>query len=149
MKLSTRSRYGLKALVDLAVCYGDGHVSLPYLAAQQGISEAYLEQLLRSLRQGGIIETMRGAQGGYTLSCAPENISVQDALRILEGSTALADCVGIELHDCDNACACAARPLLLKLQMHIDDVLRNTTIQDLAENNIQQKRRLDHAKSLS
>ncbi len=149
MKLSTRSRYGLKAVVDLAVCYGEGPVSLPYLAAQQGISEAYLEQLLRSLRKSGVVDTVRGAQGGYTLSRPPEEVSVRDVLCILEGSMSLTDCVGTETHDCESACICSARPLFLKLQARIDEVLKSTTIRDLSEDYIQQKRRLENAKSLS
>lgn len=149
MQLSTRSRYGLKAVVDLAVCYGEGPVPLTYLAGQQGISEAYLELLLRSLRKSGIVETARGAQGGYALSRPPEAISVQDVLQVLEGSTALVDCVGTDPHDCENACSCSARPLFLKLQSRINEVLRDTTVQDLMEENLQQKRRLTHAKSLS
>ncbi|MDO4573107.1 MAG: Rrf2 family transcriptional regulator [Clostridia bacterium] len=149
MKLSTRSRYGLKAVVDLALCYGEGPVTLPYLAAQQGISEAYLEQLLRSLKKSGVVETLRGAQGGYVLGRAPEDISVQEVMRVLEGSTALADCVGTEAHDCENACSCSARPLFLKLQARINEVLRSTTVRDLAEDFILQKRRLEDAKGLS
>lgn len=149
MKLSTRSRYGLKAVVDLAVCYGEGPVSLPYLAAQQGISEAYLEQLLRSLRKQGIVETARGAQGGYALTRAPEDINVQEVLDVLEGSTALTDCVGTGSHDCESACTCSARPLFLKLQSRINEVLSSTSIRDLADENIEQKRRLEYAKSLS
>jgi Rrf2 family protein len=149
MQLSTRSRYGLKAVVDLAVCYGEGPVTLSYLAAQQGISEAYLELLLRSLKKSGMIETSRGAQGGYALSRSPEEISVQDVLQVLEGSTALVDCVGTDPHDCENACSCSARPLFLRLQSRINEVLKDTTIRDLMEENIQQKRRLKHAKSLS
>lgn len=149
MKLSTRSRYGLKAVVDLAVGYGDGPVALPYLAAQQGISEAYLEQLLRSLRKSGIVETARGAQGGYALARPPEEISVEEVLRVLEGSTAVVDCVGTDSEGCSNACTCSARPLFLKLQSRINDVLKTTSIQDLTDDYLQQKRRLEHATSLS
>ena len=149
MKLSTRSRYGLKAVVDLAVGYGGGPVALPYLASLQGISEAYLEQLLRSLKQSGVVDTARGAQGGYSLSRPPSEISVQDVLRVLEGSTAVVDCVGTDTGGCENACTCSARPLFLKLQSRINAVLEDTTIQDLADDYIQQKRRLEHATGLS
>ena len=83
MKLSTRSRYGLKAVVDLAVAYGEGPVPLATLAGIQEISEAYLEQLLRSLRNGGIVETVRGAAGGYALSCDPDTLSVGRVLTVL------------------------------------------------------------------
>ena len=149
MKLSTRSRYGLKAVVDLAVRYGEGPVALPVLANAQGISEAYLEQLLRALRKGGVVETARGAQGGYALTRAPADISVQEALRVLEGSTALTDCVDTASGGCENACTCSARPLFLKLQSKINRVLEETTIQDLADDYIEQKRRLQNAESIS
>ncbi len=149
MKLSTRSRYGLKAVVDLAVTYGEGPVSLAQLAGAQGISEAYLEQLLRELKKGGVVETARGAQGGYFLSCDPSELSVQRVLSLLEGSTAVVDCVGTERSECRNACTCSARPLFLKLQSRIDDVLKKTTIRELADDYIQQKRRFQNAKSLS
>lgn len=149
MKLSTRSRYGLKAVVDLAVCYGDGPVSIAQLAAMQGISEAYLEQLLRELKKGGVVETVRGAQGGYLLKDDPDKLAVQRVLDILEGSTSLTDCVGTAPSACKDACVCSARPLFLKLQSRIDDVLSQTTVADLAEDYIQQKRRYNDAKSLS
>lgn len=149
MKLSTRSRYGLKAVVDLAVYYGDGPVSLAQLASWQGISEAYLEQLLRELKKGGVVDTVRGAQGGYLLSREPQQLPVQEVLDLLEGSTKLTDCVGTAPNACQNACTCSARPLFLKLQSRIDDVLKKTTVADLAEDYIQQKRRYDDATSLS
>lgn len=149
MKLSTRSRYGLKAVVDLAVYYGGGPVPLPQLASAQGISEAYLEQLLRALRKGGIVETARGAQGGYSLVRAPDQISVEQVLSVLEGSTAVVDCVDTESSGCKNACTCSARPLFLKLQNKINAVLSETSVQDLAEDYIEQKRRLMDAKGLS
>lgn len=149
MKLSTRSRYGLKAVVDLAVSYGEGPIALPQLANAQGISEAYLEQLLRSLKKGGVVETVRGAQGGYSLTRAPGDISVQEVLRVLEGSTALTDCVDTVSGGCENACTCSARPLFLKLQSKINRVLEETTIQDLTDDYIEQKRRLQNAESIS
>lgn len=149
MKLSTRSRYGLKAVVDLAVYEGEAPVTLSALAGMQGVSEAYLEQLLRALRRAGIVETVRGAAGGYRLSCAPEALDVGRVLAALEGSTTVVDCVGTGDACCENACTCSARPLFLKLQSRINDVLRDTTIADLASDYIEQKRRIEHAKGLS
>jgi Rrf2 family protein len=98
MKLSTRSRYGLKAVIDLAIEFGNGPVSLPVLAASQGISEGYLEQLLRELKKGEVVDTIRGAQGGYELTCDPSYLTVQRVLTLLEGSTAIVDCVETDLH---------------------------------------------------
>ena len=150
MKLSTRSRYGLKAVVDLAVAYGDGPVSLPALAGLQNVSEAYLEQLLRTLKKSGVVETARGVQGGYSLSRDPADVTVEEVLSALEGSTALVDCVDTSpAAGCKNACVCSARPLFLKLQNKINGVLSATSIQDLADDYIEQKRRIQHAKSIS
>ena len=87
MRLSTRGRYGLKAMVDLAMAYGDGNVNIGALAAQQGISDAYLEQLVASLKKAGLVSSVRGAQGGYSLSREPSQINVGDILRALEGRT--------------------------------------------------------------
>ena len=141
MKLSTRSRYGLKAVIDLAIAYGTGPVSLPVLAGSQGISEGYLEQLLRELKKGSVVDTVRGAQGGYELTCDPAELSVQRVLNLLEGSTAIVDCVGTLHHNCTSACSCSARPLFLKLQTRINDVLERTTIRELADDYMQQKAR--------
>lgn len=89
MRLSTKGRYGLKAMVDLTVAYGRGYVSIATLAQQQGISESYLEQLIASLKKAGLVESVRGAQGGYALSRKPEDIDVGEVLRALEGSTSI------------------------------------------------------------
>ncbi len=150
MKLSTRSRYGLIAVVDLALAYGEGPVSLATLANTQGVSESYLEQLLRTLKSQGIVETVRGASGGYVLRDDPKTLSVGRVLEILEGSTAVVDCVGTgEGGGCENACICSARPLFLRLQARIDDVLNSTRVWELAKDNNEQKRRIEHAKRIS
>lgn len=133
MKLSTRSRYGLKAMVDLALVYGEGCVSIASLAAQQGVSDAYLEQLIGNLRKAGLVTSSRGAQGGYALSRAPEDINVGEVLQVLEGSTAVSDCVGTEGVNCGNACSCSARPLWIKLQSRINEVLCATSLKDMAD----------------
>ncbi|MCR5610680.1 MAG: Rrf2 family transcriptional regulator [Clostridiales bacterium] len=133
MKLSTKGRYGLKATVDIAMEYGKSRLSVNQLALKQGISEAYLEQLIASLKKAGILDSARGSAGGYTLSRPPEEISVGEVLRALEGTTALIDCVGTKGTDCGNVCSCSARPLWLKLQKRIDDVLNTTTIKDMAD----------------
>ena len=149
MKLSTKGRYGLKAVVDLAAVSRGSTMTLAQLAASQGISQAYLERILRTLRTSGIVETVRGAAGGYALSVPPESLSVERVLATLEGTTAVVDCVGTAGKGCENACVCAARPLFLTLQRRINDVLRETTIRDLLNENLEQKRRLEHAANLS
>ena len=85
MKLSTRARYGLKALIDLGLHSENETVSLQSIAERQDISVSYLEQLMGKLRKAGIVKSIRGAQGGYRLGRPPEEISVGDILRALEG----------------------------------------------------------------
>lgn len=142
MKLSTKGRYGIKAMVDLATEYESGtRLSIAQLADKQGISAAYLEQLIASLKKSGLVTAMRGVQGGYTLSRPPADISVGEVLRTLEGSTTIVDCVGTERTGCSNVCSCSARPLWLKLQKRIDDVLDSTSIRDMADDYITQMER--------
>ena len=146
MKFSTKGTYGLRAVVELATHYGEGPVSLSAGAAEQGISEAYLEQLMRSLKAAGLVSTTRGKSGGYLLSKAPQQISVLEVLRALEGSTNVVDCVGADASVCENACTCSARPLFLKLQSRINAVLEETTVGELTEDHIEQKKRIEHAR---
>lgn len=151
MKLSTKARYGVKAMVDLAVAHeaGSGPVSAAALAARQGISPAYLEQLIASLKKAGLIRSARGAQGGHSLARPPGEISVGEVLEALEGSTALLDCVGYGDVGCENACTCSARPLWIKLQSRINAVLAETTIRDMAEDYLTQKRRMEEHEGIS
>lgn len=141
MKLSTKGRYGIKAMVDLALVYGSDRLSVNQLAEKQGISDAYLEQLIASLKKAKLVESARGAAGGYTLSRPPEEISVGEVLRALEKTTAIVDCVDVGGGPCANACVCSARPLWLKLQNRIDDVLNTTSIKDLADDHTAQLER--------
>lgn len=134
MKLSTKGRYGIKAMVDIASEYGTGRLSVNQLAEKQGTSVAYLEQLIAALKKAGLVISTRGASGGYTLSRPPDEISVREVLTALEGTTAIVDCVGTDKTvACENACSCSARPLWIKLQRRIDEVLETTTIKDMAE----------------
>ena len=146
MKFSTKGTYGLRAVVELAARYGEGPVSLSAVAAEQGISEAYLEQLMRSLKNAGLVTTVRGKTGGYSLTREPTEISVGEVLRALEGSTNVVDCIGSGANVCEKACTCSARPLFLKLQCRINAVLEETTIGELTEDHIEQKKRIEHAR---
>ncbi len=146
MKFSTKGPYGLRAVVELATRYGEGPVSLAAVATEQGISEAYLEQLMRSLKKAGIVKTARGKSGGYLLTREPLKISVLEVLRALEGSTDVVDCIGSGANVCENACTCSARPLFLKLQSRINAVLEETTVGELTEDHIEQKKRIEHAR---
>ncbi len=133
MMLSTRGRYGLKAMVDLAQAYGKTRLSTMSLAALQGVSGTYLEQLISALKKAGLVNATRGAQGGYELSRAPEEITINEVLNALEGETIVANCVSTGNVNCTNACICSTRPLWLKLQNRINEVLDSTTLKDMAD----------------
>ena len=92
------------------------------------------KETLAALKKAGLVDAARGAAGGYTLSRPPQDIYVGEVLRALEGSTAILDCVGIDdSAECTNACYCSARPLWIKLQQKIDEVLNTTTIKEMAD----------------
>ena len=93
MRLSTKGRYGLKAMFDLTVNNGSEPISLNNIAKRQDISEHYLEQLMAILRKSGLVQSVRGAYGGYILARKPSEITVGDILRALEGPIGLVDCV--------------------------------------------------------
>ena len=93
MKLSTKGRYGVKAMVDLAIHYGDAPVSIKTISNRQSISEYYLEQLFSPLRKAKLITSIRGAQGGYVLGREPKDIKVSDIMYVLEGPIEIADCI--------------------------------------------------------
>lgn len=91
MKLSTKGRYGLRALLDLAINSSGDHVSLSSIAERQNISENYLEQVFSSLRKAGLVKSIKGAQGGYMLADAASKITVGSVLRVLEGDLSVVD----------------------------------------------------------
>ena len=96
MKLSTKGRYGLRALIDLAQYSGEAPVSITSISARQELSERYLEQLMSMLKKAGLVKSIRGAGGGYVLAKDMAEISVGDVLRALEGSLEPVECAGLE-----------------------------------------------------
>lgn len=91
MKISTKGRYGLRAMVDLAVNSVTDHVALKSIAERQSISEGYLEHVFSMLKKAGLVKSIKGAQGGYILADKPSNISVGNILRVLEGDLSVVD----------------------------------------------------------
>lgn len=109
MKISTKGRYALRLMIDLARHGGDGLVALKDVAARQEISPKYLEQIVGILNKAGFLRSERGAQGGYRLARAPEEYTVGEILRLTEGSLAPVAC----LEDAENRCArCGSCPTL-------------------------------------
>ncbi|MGV3024624.1 RrF2 family transcriptional regulator [Clostridium thermobutyricum] len=131
MKLSTKGRYGVKAMVDLAINYGEAPVSIKTISKRQNISEYYLEQLFSPLRKAKLIRSIRGAQGGYVLNKAPKEIRVSDIMYILEGPIEIADCIdGVA---CNNVECCATRMLWKRIKESIDEVMEGVTLQDIVD----------------
>lgn len=134
LKLSTKGRYGVKAMYDLAQHVGEGPTSLKSIAERQGISEHYLEQLMSGLRKAGLVKSIRGAQGGYLLGREPDKIRIGDIIRVLEGPIAPADCVSEETPEiCGRAEFCVTRPIWEKVRDSIADVLDSITLQTMLE----------------
>ena len=131
MKLSTKGRYGVKAMVDLAIHHGEKPVSIKIISQRQDISEYYLEQLFSPLRRAGLIKSIRGAQGGYILNKLPEEIKVSDVMNVLEGPIEISECV--DTGNCDNSECCATRLLWTKIKDSIDEVMENITLKDIVE----------------
>ena len=135
MKLSTKGRYGLKAIIDLAANSKEGNVVLKSIAERQGISESYLEQLFAALKKAKLIKSVRGSQGGYSLAHDPENITVGDILRALEGSLAPTDCVtdNCEARHCGYQDLCVSRSVWEKIRDGINNIVDNITLEELVE----------------
>lgn len=132
MKLSTRGEYGVRAMYDLAMHYSQGPVSLKAVAERQGISEHYLEQLMGTLRKAGLVQSVRGALGGYELGRPPSEISVGDVIRVLEGPIAPVECVeegssGL----CRHNERCAAQRVWRRLTDSMTAVLDSFTLENL------------------
>ena len=132
MKLSTRGRYGIHAMYDLACNYNAGPQPIKAIAERQSIPEAYLEQLFAALKRDKLVNSLRGAQGGYTLSRAPAQITVGDVLRTLEGGLNLVDCL-LEEDTCGKSCACPSRIVWMKIRDGLNAIVDGMTLQDMMD----------------
>ena len=134
MKLSTRAKYGLKALIDLGLYSEKEAVSLQSIAGRQNISVSYLEQLMALLKKAGLVKSVRGAAGGYFLGRPAEEISVGDILRVLEGGLEAATCPGTE---CDGGCQgsdlCVAKLVWKRINDSITDAVDTLMLSELIE----------------
>ena len=132
MKLSTRGRYGTRALLDLALHQGEGPVLLKDIAQRQQISLRYLEHLITPLLAAGIIRSTRGARGGVWLAKSPQEIKLSEVIRLLEGSIAPAECVNDPM-TCPRSDLCVTRDIWAELKKAMNGVLESVTLQDLVE----------------
>ncbi|MBP2642303.1 MAG: cymR 1 [Firmicutes bacterium] len=142
MKVSTKGRYGVSAMFDLALHYGQGPISLKSVALRQGISEHYLEQLMGILRKAGYVKSVRGAQGGYTLTKDPTQITVGEIVRVMEGPIAPVDCLLAAPQNneyCGRAQTCITRGVWAKVRDSINAVVDSITLADLCKEEIKKE----------
>lgn len=133
MKISTKGRYALRMLLDLAEHQNDGFISLKDVASRQDISKKYLEQIIPILNKSDFLISNRGFQGGYKLAKSPDKYTVGDILRITEGSLSPVACLDHEPVPCDRAGECATLPVWKGLKKVIDDYLDSITLQDILD----------------
>lgn len=133
MKISTKGRYALRMLLDLAEHREDGFIALKDIAARQDVSKKYLEQIVSLLNKSGFLQTNRGFQGGYKLAKAPAQYTVGDVLRLTEGSLAPVACLDQDPSACPRRLLCATLPVWQGLEQVINQYLDSITLQDLLE----------------
>ena len=137
MIISTKGRYGLRAMYELARTDAAGPVSIKSIAEGQSISETYLEQLFSKLRAAGLVKSIRGAQGGYLLARPAGEITVGDILKVLEGPLTPADCVTKE---CENAKDCYAHSIWMKIYQGINQVVESITLEDMVNEDTSERK---------
>lgn len=138
LKISTRGRYAIRILLDIAMHQEHGPVAMKDIARRQQISKKYGDQIGMQLSQGGLLLAARGRQGGYRLIPAPKDVSVLEALRIMEGSMAPVQCLETTPNRCDRCEFCMTLPLWSGLYRVMSEYLGNITLQDLIDQAVPQ-----------
>lgn len=133
MKISTKGRYSLRMMLDLAEHQGDGFVALKEIAKRQEISKKYLEQIIPILNQSKILQTNRGYQGGYRLARTPAQYTVGEILRMTEGNLSPVACLEQKPNQCERCGECATLPVWEGLERVINEYLDGITLQDILE----------------
>jgi len=133
MKISTKGRYALRLMLDLAVNNTGEYITIKSIAARQEISDKYLEQIITQLSRAGYVKSTRGAQGGYRLAMAPKEYTVGMILRLIEGNLTPVSCLDDSPNQCNRANQCATLMVWEKLDNAIDQVIDNITLADLVD----------------
>ena len=133
MKISTKGRYAIRMMLDLATNDNGEPIRLKDVARRQSISEKYLEQIIAILNKAGYVRSIRGPQGGYSLSREPEDYTIGMILRLTEGSLSPVECVEADALPCDREESCVTRIIWQKLNDAINNVVDNITLEDLLQ----------------
>lgn len=132
MKISTKGRYAIRLMLDLAMHEEDGYISIKTISQRQGISEKYLEQIIKMLSKSKLVESTRGAQGGYKLIKKPDQYTVGEILRVTEGSLAPVECLN-EDNTCENCQNCVTIEIWQNVLDAINEVVDNITLDYLVK----------------
>lgn len=135
MKISTKGRYALRMLIELALKKNSGFVSLKEISENQNISKKYLEQIVPLLSHSGLLKAGRGNQGGYMLAKAPDKYTIGEILRVTEGSLAPIPCLEYEVNDCKRSSECMSLYVWEGLYKTVTDYLDSITLEDIINNN--------------
>ncbi len=138
MKLSTKGRYGVRLMFDLALHYGQGAVALKEVAKRQGISEKYLWHLIPPLKNAGLVNATRGSHGGYVLAKPPQGINLKDILSVLEGPIYLVECTK-DSSVCDRSGMCITRDVWAEVTERMLEALESFTLERMVEKQRQQQ----------
>lgn len=133
MKISTKGRYALRLMLDLAMNNTGEMVRIKEIAQRQHISEKYLEQIISILKRAGFVKSFRGSQGGYQLAKSPQEYTVGMILRLTEGSMAVVSCLEDEENQCQRAGNCVSLRLWTMIDKAVSEVIDHVTLQDLVE----------------
>lgn len=133
MMISTRGRYCLRVMIDLAEHQGDSYIRMKEVAARQGISLKYLEKILPVLAKNNIVDGIQGKGGGYRLTRKPEEYTLGEILRLTEGSLAPVACLECGAAPCDRAADCRTLPVWMELDRRINEYLESVTLADLVK----------------
>ncbi|MDO4944019.1 MAG: Rrf2 family transcriptional regulator [Ruminococcus sp.] len=133
MKISTKGRYALRLMIDLAMHAEDGYIPIKAVAERQGISDKYLEQIISVLSRAGYVRSIRGAGGGYKLASSPDKYTVGMILRLTEGSLAPVACLEGDINPCERQDKCPTLFIWQKIYDAVNDVVDNITIADILE----------------
>ena len=139
MKISTKGRYALRMMVDIAENQKDGYVTLKDVALRQDISKKYLEQIALHLSQAGMLRAVRGYQGGYMLAKEPSEYTVHSILQVVEGSMAPVSCLEQDPNPCARCDKCKTLPMWMELERLIFGYLNGLTLEDVINGNVSAK----------
>lgn len=133
MKISTKGRYAVRVMLDLAANNTGECIKVKQIAERQGLSEKYLEQIISILNKAGFVKSVRGAQGGYRIAQSPENYTIGMILRLTEGSLSPVACLDDDVNECERCDTCETLSVWRDLADAINQVVDNVTIADLLE----------------